>query len=68
MFGPMVGRVGEIDMTGIGYAGVVVESWGPKPRLIPGEWVDEIKTQCIEQGVQITNDTWLCEEKTNAIR
>ena len=60
MFGPMVGRVGEIDMAGIEVAGVVVEDWG-KARVIDPEWADELTEQCQEQGVRITNSVWLCE-------
>jgi len=61
-FGPMVGRVGEIDMTGIDVAGVVVETWGPNPRPIKQEWIDEIITQCRDQEVRISMDSWLFEE------
>ena len=59
-FGPMVGRVGEVDLTGIETAGVVVEHWG-KPRPVDPEWVDELHEQCEEQGVKFTNDYFLCE-------
>ena len=59
-FGPIVGRVGEVDMTGIETAGVVVEHWG-KPRPVDPEWVDELHEQCLEQDVRFTNEYFLCE-------
>jgi protein gp37 len=59
-FGPLVGRVGDVDMTGIEFAGVVVEHWG-KPRPVKPEWVTEIEDQCINQGVILSSRYWLCE-------
>lgn len=59
-FGPLVGRVGKVELHGIESAGVVTEHWG-KPRPFKQEWVDEIETQCREQDVIINKDYWLCE-------
>ena len=59
-FGPLVGRVGKVDLVGIESAGVVVEHWG-KPRPVKQEWIDEIEDQCREQDVIINKDYWLCE-------
>jgi len=62
-FGPMTGRVGKIDMRGIDVAGVVVESWGKSPRSMKPEWVQEIKDQCIEQGVRYTEQNWISQKE-----
>ena len=60
-FGPLVGRVGEVDLAGIESAGVVVEHWG-KPRPVLPEWIEEIKSQCADQGVIVNDQYWLCED------
>jgi len=59
-FGPMVGRIGKVDLTGIEVAGVVVEDWG-KPRAVEPEWIDEIYEQCEKFGVGISKETVLAE-------
>jgi len=61
-FGPMTGRVGKVDLSGIEAAGVVVETWGPNPRYVPQSWVDEVKDQCLEQGVRYIEQHWVSEE------
>ena len=61
-FGPMTGAMGKLDLSGIHQAGVVVEHWGPNPRPIKAEWIDEIHKQCEEQGVTILNKHWLSQE------
>jgi protein gp37 len=60
-FGPMTGRIGKVDLTGIEVAGVVVEAWG-KPRPVKQEWIDEIHKQCDEQKVRIAKQHWLTQE------
>ena len=60
-FGPLTGSIGKINLTGINYAGVVIETWGT-PRPYKQEWVDEIHDQCIEQEVTISTDHWLVKE------
>ena len=62
MFGPMTGRVGEIDMTGIDAAAIVVEDWGPNPRQVEDKWIEEIYDQCKNQGVEMIEHRWLCKE------
>ena len=62
-FGPLIGKVGEIDMEGIDVAGVVVATWGLNPRPAKQEWIDEIITQCVFQGVLLSDDAWLMEEE-----
>ena len=61
-FGPMTGAMGKLDLSGISQAGVVVEHWGPNPREILPEWIDEIHQQCEEQGVKILDKHWLSRE------
>ena len=61
-FGPMTGAMGKLDLSGIHQAGVVVEHWGPNPRDVLPEWIDEIHQQCEEQGVTILNKHWLSKE------
>jgi len=60
-FGPMTGRIGKVDLSGIEAAGVVVEAWG-KPRPVKQEWIDEIYLQCDEQDVRIAKQHWLTQE------
>lgn len=60
-FGPMTGAMGELNVKGIDFAGVVVEHWG-KPRRVEQEWVDDIHTQCEAQGVTIVKQHWLFKE------
>ena len=60
-FGPMTGRIGKVDLTGIEVAGVVVESWG-KPRPVKQSWIDEVHSQCEDYNVRITKQHWLTQE------
>jgi len=62
MFGPMTGRVGELNLEAIDYAGVVVEAWGPNPRKVEQSWVDEIKVQCEEWNVRYVSKHWVSKE------
>jgi len=62
-FGPMTGRIGEVDLTGIEGAGVVVEDWGPAPRSVEPEWIEEINMQCEEQGVLLATNKWVVGEE-----
>jgi protein gp37 len=61
-FGPMTGRIGQVTLEGIDVAGVIVETWGPDPRAVKDEWVEEIRMQCEEQGVQYSTDSWIYKE------
>ena len=63
MFGPMSGRVGEVDLEGIEVAGVVVEDFGPNPRVIPEDWVYELNYQCHVQGVRLSDQEWVCADE-----
>jgi protein gp37 len=62
-FGPIIGRIGKVNLSGITTVGTVPEYWGPNPRECREEWIDEIKQQCKEQDVIYSDDRWLCKEK-----
>lgn len=54
---PLVGRVGDIDLTGIHWVIVGGES-GPNARPIRSEWVREVRDQCVEAGVPFFFKQW----------
>ncbi len=56
-FEPLVGAVGEVDLSGISWAIAGGES-GPNHRPILREWVREIRDQCGEQGVSFFFKQW----------
>tara|TARA_R110000787_G_scaffold26797_4_gene74742 strand:- start:69 stop:689 length:621 start_codon:yes stop_codon:yes gene_type:complete len=60
-FGPMVGRIGPVNLEGIESVGVVVEHWGPNPREVDPKWIEEIQEQCESQGVKFLDNYFLCE-------
>jgi len=66
-FGPMTGRVGMVDLTGIDMIAVIPEIWGKDPRECKQEWIDELYEQAQDQGVAISENYWLCKENANAI-
>lgn len=47
---PLLGPMGELDLSGIDLVGVQAETWGLK-REMAQEWADDIKRQCLEQSV-----------------
>ena len=61
-FGPMTGRVGKVNLSGIKIAAGVVEHWGPYPRAVKQKWVEEIYMQCKKQNVKISQMEWVCKE------
>ena len=61
-FGPMTGRIGNVNLKDIHVAGTVIETWGPNPREVERDWIEEINTQCLEQGVHLANESWLAQE------
>ena len=61
-FGPMTGRIGKVDLTGIDVAGVIVETWGKNPRPVHPDWVEEVRVQCEEYGVRYSTDSWIYKE------
>jgi protein gp37 len=50
---PLLGEIGEIDLTSIDYVGASQETWGLK-RLFKKEWTDKLSKLCEEQGVMFT--------------
>lgn len=55
---PILGDVGELDLDGIDVVGAVPETWGLK-RPFKEEWIDNVKRQCLEQGVPFVSDHYL---------
>jgi protein gp37 len=47
---PLLGPMGDLDLSGIAIAGIQRETWGFK-REFKKEWADDIARQCSEQGV-----------------
>ena len=56
-FEPLIGPMGEVDLTGISWAIVGGES-GPNHRPIDAKWVRELRSQCKEQGVAFFFKQW----------
>lgn len=54
---PLLGPVGRVEMGGIHWAIVGGES-GPRARPMRETWVDEVRTQCEEQGVAFFFKQW----------
>ena len=48
---PLIGSVGELDLSGIGWIVAGAES-GPRARLMDEAWVREVRDQCIAQDVR----------------
>lgn len=66
-FEPLIGSVGEIDLSGIDWAIVGGES-GSSARPIKEEWIDEIHEQCIEYGTAFFFKQWGTWGKDNIRR
>ncbi|KXD05191.1 DUF5131 family protein [Pseudomonas aeruginosa] len=66
-FEPLIGSVGEIDLSGIDWAIVGGES-GSFARPIKEEWIDEIHEQCIEYGTAFFFKQWGTWGKDNIRR
>ncbi|MEP7006485.1 MAG: DUF5131 family protein [Sphingomonas bacterium] len=56
-FEPLIGSVGEADITNIDWAIVGGES-GPRARAMPQEWVHEIEEMCRETGTAFFFKQW----------
>lgn len=56
-FEPLLGDIGDVDLTGIGWALVGGES-GPGFRQVQKEWVRGIKEQCVNQGCTFVLKQW----------
>lgn len=66
-FEPLIGPVGEIDLTGIDWAIVGGES-GNKARQIKEGWIDEIYAQCLESDTAFFFKQWGTWGKDNIRR
>jgi protein gp37 len=56
-FEPLLGPIGECDLTGISWAIVGGES-GPNHREVKHEWVRELRDQCLDQDVRFFFKQW----------
>jgi len=56
-FEPLIGPVGSVNLSGIQWAIVGGES-GPRARPIDPQWIDDILTQCTNQGVHFFFKQW----------
>ena len=56
-FEPLLGDLGELDLTGMKWAFVGGES-GPGARVMEKQWVASIKNQCDEQGCTFIFKQW----------
>jgi protein gp37 len=56
-FEPLIGPIGDVDLTGISWAIAGGES-GPFHRPVLKEWVREIRDQCRKQGVSFFFKQW----------
>ena len=54
---PLLSSIGCVDMTGIHWAIVGGES-GPRARAMKEVWVDDIRTQCEDQGIAFFFKQW----------
>ncbi len=54
---PLIGPVGEIDLSGIHWVIAGGES-GPNARPIRSEWAREVRDQCVEDGVPFFFKQW----------
>lgn len=54
---PLLGPVGELDLTGIDWVIAGGES-GPKARPMDAEWVRSVRDQCVEHGVRFFFKQW----------
>jgi protein gp37 len=53
---PLLGELGEVDLTHIDYVGASKETWGLK-RLFRKEWADNLSSICKQQGVIFSLDS-----------
>ncbi|TLX82799.1 MAG: DUF5131 family protein, partial [Thaumarchaeota archaeon] len=56
-FEPLIGSIGEVDLTDIQWAIIGGES-GPNYRPVKEEWIQEIIKQCEKQNVRIFFKQW----------
>lgn len=63
---PLLGPMGQLDLTGIHLVGAVEETWGYK-RPAKKEWFDDVERQCLEQGVVYNNSHIIYENKEDEV-
>ncbi len=56
-FEPLLGPIGEVDLTGIAWAIVGGES-GPGYRAVKEEWISEIREQCRLEDIAFFFNQW----------
>ncbi len=56
-FEPLIGPIGDVDLTGVSWAITGGES-GPFHRPVLKEWIREIRDQCRKQGVSFFFKQW----------
>jgi protein gp37 len=56
-FEPLIGKIGEVNLTAVHWAIVGGES-GPRARPMKPSWVEEIRTQCERQNVVFFFKQW----------
>jgi len=61
-FAPLLGDVGEIDMSGIKIAGACGEDWELRRPFDP-KWLENIRRQCLDQDVQWINTHAIFEKE-----
>ncbi len=66
-FGPLIGPIGRVNLTGIHWAIVGGES-GRAARPIREEWIDEIHTQCVRHHTAFFFKQWGTWGKDNRRR
>jgi protein gp37 len=66
-FEPLIGPVGQVDLTGVHWAIVGGES-GRSARPIQESWIDEIHEQCLEHGTRFFFKQWGTWGKDNKRR
>jgi len=54
---PLIGAMGKLDLKGIDWVIVGGES-GPRARPMNGEWVREVRDQCVKRGVALFFKQW----------
>jgi len=61
-FAPLLGDIGEIDLTGIKMAGACGEEWELRRPFDPA-WIENIKKQCLDQDIQWINTHAIYEKE-----
>ena len=57
-FLPLLGPIGDVNLDGILSAVIKGEEWGLK-RVCLKSWIDDIKSQCIDQGLNVLDGFYI---------